>query len=200
MAAMCQITKAGATPSQAVTLNGCFPRGIACDYLCAIVLIVTIIAAARAARKNRLSSYCRRRRRTRRRRRDRLLRRRLRESSTSQRPRYPRPRRVGVLVVARRPEPQFAAEAGLFRARQQRASSASRKAALDANAAVLKQRPTWTVTIEGHCDERGTADPIWLWAIGAPRRPSPTWIARHLRRPAEDRQLREGIPLRCRPR
>jgi len=30
--------------------------------------------------------------------------------------------------------------------------------ALDANAAVLKQHPTWVVTIEGHCDERGTAE------------------------------------------
>jgi peptidoglycan-associated lipoprotein len=30
--------------------------------------------------------------------------------------------------------------------------------ALDSNAAVLKQHPTWTVTIEGHCDERGTAE------------------------------------------
>jgi peptidoglycan-associated lipoprotein len=29
---------------------------------------------------------------------------------------------------------------------------------LDANAAVLRQNPTWTVTIEGHCDERGTAE------------------------------------------
>ena len=28
---------------------------------------------------------------------------------------------------------------------------------LDANAAVLKQRATWTITIEGHCDERGSA-------------------------------------------
>jgi peptidoglycan-associated lipoprotein len=29
---------------------------------------------------------------------------------------------------------------------------------LDANAAVLRQNPSWTVTIEGHCDERGTAE------------------------------------------
>ncbi len=29
---------------------------------------------------------------------------------------------------------------------------------LDANAGVLKQHATWTVTIEGHCDERGTAE------------------------------------------
>jgi peptidoglycan-associated lipoprotein len=32
------------------------------------------------------------------------------------------------------------------------------KAALDENAAVLKQHPTWAVTVEGHCDERGTAE------------------------------------------
>ena len=29
---------------------------------------------------------------------------------------------------------------------------------LDDNAALLKRYPTWTVTIEGHCDERGTAE------------------------------------------
>ncbi len=29
---------------------------------------------------------------------------------------------------------------------------------LEANAAILKQNPRWTVTIEGHCDERGTAE------------------------------------------
>jgi peptidoglycan-associated lipoprotein len=31
-------------------------------------------------------------------------------------------------------------------------------AALDADAAVLKKYPTWAVTIEGHCDERGSAE------------------------------------------
>ena len=29
---------------------------------------------------------------------------------------------------------------------------------LQANAAVLRKYPTWQVTIEGHCDERGTAE------------------------------------------
>ena len=29
---------------------------------------------------------------------------------------------------------------------------------LDANAEVLRRYPTWVVTIEGHCDERGTAE------------------------------------------
>lgn len=32
------------------------------------------------------------------------------------------------------------------------------QAALESNAATLKKYPTWTVTIEGHCDERGTAE------------------------------------------
>jgi len=32
------------------------------------------------------------------------------------------------------------------------------KAALDANAPLLKRFPGWVVTIEGHCDERGTAE------------------------------------------
>jgi peptidoglycan-associated lipoprotein len=30
--------------------------------------------------------------------------------------------------------------------------------ALDEDAALLKRYPTWAVTIEGHCDERGTAE------------------------------------------
>jgi peptidoglycan-associated lipoprotein len=32
------------------------------------------------------------------------------------------------------------------------------KAALDANAPLLKRFPAWVLTIEGHCDERGTAE------------------------------------------
>jgi peptidoglycan-associated lipoprotein len=32
------------------------------------------------------------------------------------------------------------------------------RAVLQANAAVLKKYSTWTITIEGHCDERGTAE------------------------------------------
>ena len=32
------------------------------------------------------------------------------------------------------------------------------RATLQANAAVLKKYPSWTITIEGHCDERGTAE------------------------------------------
>jgi peptidoglycan-associated lipoprotein len=36
--------------------------------------------------------------------------------------------------------------------------TAEARQTLDANAAVLKQYPTWAITIEGHCDERGTAE------------------------------------------
>jgi peptidoglycan-associated lipoprotein len=36
--------------------------------------------------------------------------------------------------------------------------SATAQKALDENATVLKKYPTWAVTIEGHCDERGTAE------------------------------------------
>jgi len=32
------------------------------------------------------------------------------------------------------------------------------KGILDANAAALKKYPSWTITIEGHSDERGTAE------------------------------------------
>ena len=35
--------------------------------------------------------------------------------------------------------------------------TAEGKSMLDANAATLKRYSTWSVTIEGHCDERGTA-------------------------------------------
>jgi peptidoglycan-associated lipoprotein len=36
--------------------------------------------------------------------------------------------------------------------------SSEGRTALNANAAVMKQYATWTVTIEGHCDERGSAE------------------------------------------
>jgi peptidoglycan-associated lipoprotein len=36
--------------------------------------------------------------------------------------------------------------------------AAAGQKALDENAALLKRYSTWTVTIEGHCDERGTAE------------------------------------------
>ena len=36
--------------------------------------------------------------------------------------------------------------------------SAEGQKILDQNAALLKRYPNWTVTVEGHCDERGTAE------------------------------------------
>ena len=36
--------------------------------------------------------------------------------------------------------------------------SAEAQAALASNAEVLKKNPTWVISIEGHCDERGTAE------------------------------------------
>jgi peptidoglycan-associated lipoprotein len=36
--------------------------------------------------------------------------------------------------------------------------TAEARAALDENAAILKRYPAWAVTVEGHCDERGTAE------------------------------------------
>lgn len=36
--------------------------------------------------------------------------------------------------------------------------SAAAQAALDQDAALLKRYPAWMITIEGHCDERGTAE------------------------------------------
>lgn len=32
------------------------------------------------------------------------------------------------------------------------------RAVLQANAAMIRKYPSWTITIEGHCDERGTAE------------------------------------------
>ena len=36
--------------------------------------------------------------------------------------------------------------------------SAEGRSVLQASAQVLKQQPTWQITVEGHCDERGTAE------------------------------------------
>ena len=64
-------------------------------------------------------------------------------------------RRVG--AIARRFESRFAASAGLLRYDSSEVNDAGR-AILQANAAVLKKYPSWVITIEGHCDERGTAE------------------------------------------
>src|SRR5262252_7753931 len=57
------------------------------------------------------------------------------------------------------------------------------KAALDDNASVLKQHPTWGVTIEGHCDERGTAE--YNLALGDRRAAAAVQYLRSLGIPAE---------------
>ena len=36
--------------------------------------------------------------------------------------------------------------------------SATARAALDADATTLRKYPAWAITVEGHCDERGTAE------------------------------------------
>ena len=45
--------------------------------------------------------------------------------------------------------------------------SPAAKSALDENASVLKKYGTWVLTIEGHCDERGTSE--YNLALGARR-------------------------------
>ena len=48
--------------------------------------------------------------------------------------------------------------APVFFAFDSSAIDAPAQAVLDANVEVLKQYPAWAITIEGHCDERGTAE------------------------------------------
>jgi hypothetical protein len=60
---------------------------------------------------------------------------------------------------------------------------------------ILKDYPDYKLTIEGHCDERGSAE--YNMALGRngptpPRRIWSRWAS--LRRPAFDHQLRQGPP------
>ena len=57
------------------------------------------------------------------------------------------------------------------------------KTVLDADAAVLKQNSTWVVTVEGHCDERGTAE--YNLALGDRRAAAAVAYLRSLGIPAE---------------
>ena len=70
---------------------------------------------------------------------------------------------------------------------------------LDGDAALLKKYPTWMVTIEGHCDERGTRR-VQSGAGRTPRRGGAHLprLAGHFGRPAPDGQLRQGVPVRSR--
>jgi peptidoglycan-associated lipoprotein len=57
------------------------------------------------------------------------------------------------------------------------------KAVLDADAALLKQNNAWVVTVEGHCDERGTAE--YNLALGDRRAAAAVTYLRSLGIPAD---------------
>jgi peptidoglycan-associated lipoprotein len=57
------------------------------------------------------------------------------------------------------------------------------KAALDADAAILRQNASWVVTVEGHCDERGTAE--YNLALGDRRAAAAVTYLKSLGIPAE---------------
>jgi len=57
------------------------------------------------------------------------------------------------------------------------------KATLDADAAILKQNSSWVVTVEGHCDERGTAE--YNLALGDRRAAAAVAYLRSLGIPAD---------------
>jgi hypothetical protein len=59
--------------------------------------------------------------------------------------------------------------------------------------AQVSANTTWVITIEGHCDERGTAEHNLALADGARSPPRAISFARHRRRSPEDR-LRQGLP------
>ena len=71
---------------------------------------------------------------------------------------------------------------------------------LTANAGILKKYPEWVITIEGHSDERGTAE--YNLALGNRRaggRAVVSDFARNSGRPAANRELRQGVPVRSGP-
>ena len=57
------------------------------------------------------------------------------------------------------------------------------KSTLDADAAILKQNSSWIVTVEGHCDERGTAE--YNLALGDRRATAAVAYLRSLGIPAD---------------
>ena len=68
-----------------------------------------------------------------------------------------------------------------------------------ANAEVLKKYGTWVITVEGHCDERGTAE--YNLALGDRRALAVKNYMVSLGisgRPPEDRQLRQRVSVRAR--
>ncbi len=71
------------------------------------------------------------------------------------------------------------------------------RAVVTANAGVMRKYPTWTITVEGHCDERGT--PEYNLALGERRALAVRTYLVSLGI-AADRvrvgQLRQGVPVR----
>ena len=68
---------------------------------------------------------------------------------------------------------------------------------LDANATLLKRYPAWAITIEGHCDERGTAE--YNLALGERRAVTTRSYLVSLGIPGDrlqNGQLRQGISVR----
>lgn len=71
------------------------------------------------------------------------------------------------------------------------------QAILSANAEIMKRCGTWVVTVEGHCDERGTTK--YNLALGERRAlAARTYLnlAGDPERPVTDGELRQGVPVR----
>ena len=71
------------------------------------------------------------------------------------------------------------------------------RAVVTANAELMRKYPTWVITVEGHCDERGTAG--YNLALGERRAVAVKTYLVSLGiagRPRADRELRQGVPVR----
>ncbi len=100
--------------------------------------------------------------------------------------------------VARRSQPRLAAHAGVLRARQRRSHRPTRRRRCRRTPACSSSTRTWQITIEGHCDERGSAE--YNLALGerrAHRRPRLPRLARRRRQSGAHGQLRQGVSVRA---
>ena len=99
-------------------------------------------------------------------------------------------------AFTRRFEPQFAVTTGILRTRQQRSvRRGSARARWQCRRAQTAR--TWTITIEGHCDERGSAE--YNLALGERRAlvgPRVSGFAGTPGRPAAHGQLWQGVSVR----
>ena len=101
----------------------------------------------------------------------------------------------------RRHQQGAAAQAGVLRVRQRHAGRRGAAGADGRRRRSSRQYATWAVTIEGHCDERGTAE--YNLALGERRALAAKNYLVSLGIAADrlqDRQLRQGISVRPRPR